>query len=326
MLSGDHPLREAVAHLEGLLLRLAAGEPVKPLLDAFLEQQERLLAFPMQEDVTEVRRVLGRLREEPSARTLGDLKAAVDRALGAEGPTRSPRANRLLGMALAALEDPAVPFTEAASAFHEELGTMAGVAPPRLPDLPDVLQQAQVALEELVQGVQDGDEAAVRQAGDAFVHAVRALGGVELALEELATREGRTPCVKCGEYNPGDRSTCERCGAILPAAAVERESLLDLQDEGSRPTQMTETLARLFDACDRFYAGALDADGFLAEVAWMEARLAAARRMGFRDETGVEEFAAGLAALREAGETGEAALLEIGRRRVWEGAGRLQAT
>lgn len=326
MISGDHPLREAVAHLEGLVLRLQAGEPVQPLLDALLEQQERLLAFPMQEDLTEVSRVLARFRTDPSARHLDDLKAAVDRALAEEGPTRSPRANRLLGMALAALEDPQVPFAEAASAFHEDLGTMAAVAPPRLQG--EVLrhsEEAQLALEGLVHGVHEGDAEAARQAGDALVQAVRALGAVQLDLEELATREGRTPCMKCGSYNPGDRSTCERCGAILPAAAVERESLLDVQDEGTRPTRMSETLARLFGACDRFYAGALDPDGFLAEVAWMEGRLQAAKRMGFPDESGLEEFESGLAVLREAGETGEVALLETGRRLVWEGSGRLQS-
>lgn len=341
MIAGDHPLVEAVAHLEGLVLRLEAGEPVKPLLDAFLEQQQRLLAFPLQEDVTEVRRVLERFRTDPSSWHLRDLRAAVDAALAAAsgGPTRSPRANRLLGMALAALEDPTVPFVDEASVFHADLATLATrvaavartgnslLAQEEAARLGEVASHGQIALEELVQAVEALSPEAVRAAGDAFVAAVRDLGAVESALEELATREGRTPCVRCGEYSRGDRSTCERCGAILPAAAAERESLLDVGGAASDGTRMTETLARLFEASDRFYAGGLDADAFLSEVAWMEGRLEQARRLGFGDAAreGLEEFEAGLAVLRQAGETGETGLLETGRRLVWEGSGKLQA-
>lgn len=347
MISGDHFLLEAVAHLEGLVVRLEAGEPVGPFLEAFLEQQERLLAFPMQEDVAGVRQSLARLRTDPSSWRLRELKVAVDAALAsaAEGPTRSPRANRLLGMALAALEDGSVPFVEEASAFHEDLGTLASrvtaVARTGSSDLAREeagrlalrVDEAQGALEGLVHAVEEAEAGAVREAGEALVVAVRGLGAVEAALEELASREGRTPCVRCGEYNPGDRSTCERCGAILPTAAVERASLLDLSvgEPAVGQTRMTETLSRLFGACDGYAAGVLEAEAFLGEVAALEARLGQARRMGFGDAEaeskaqGLEEFEAGLAVLRQAGETGETGLLETGRRLLWEGAGKLQA-
>ncbi len=86
---------------------------------------------------------------------------------------------------------------------------------------------------------------------------------------------------------------------------------------------MTENLARIFEACEKFYSGTLESEAFLEEVAWLEGLLDLARRQGLGD--GCQEFEAGLALLHQAGELGDRALLDAGRRRLWEGAGRLQA-
>lgn len=345
MIRGEHPLVEAVAYLEGLIARLEAGEAVRPLLDAYLEQQLRLLAVFVQEDVTEVRRVLLRLQEDPSSWHLRELQEAVDAVLAAapEGPTRSPRANLLLGMALAACDDPSLDFDAQARQFVADLGFLVGrisaaagggasdLLREEADRLAGMAEAAHDALQGLADAVAGGSEDEVRFAGQGFIQAVRELSAVQDAFAELAHREGRTPCVKCGHFNAGERSTCERCNAVLPADAVARESAFDVRvgDEHASQAVMTENLARLFDACDRFYVGALQPEDFLLEVAWMEGLMAQAQRMGLGDSEsarqGLEEFTSGLLTLRQAAETGDPALIERGRTLVWNGAGKLQA-
>ena len=344
---GGNPLLEAVLYVEGLVQRLEAGEPVRPLLDAFIEQQFGLLTLPIQEDLTLVRRMLGRVHQDPCSRHLPALRAAVDEARRAagSGPTRSPRANALLGLALAACRDPQVDFAAQASAFGADLAFLAdrllagGAAGPSEEVQEQACRAAEVALEALEglealqAAVATGEEAQVLAAGQALVAAVRALGEVQATLLDLADREVRVACPRCGHSAEGPRSSCKRCGALLPVALPGREPALDVRlgDEpgGPTPTRVTENLAVLFDACERFGAGLLEAGPFLEVVAWLEGLLDRARRQGLGDSDlareGQQIFAEGLATLREAGETGETGLVEPGRRRVWEGAGRLQA-
>lgn len=344
---GGNPLLEAVLYVEGLVQRLEAGEPVRPLLDAFIEQQFGLLTLPLQEDLTLVRRVLGRVQQDPCSRHLPALRAAVDEArrVAGSGPTRSPRANALLGLALAACRDPQLDFGAEASAFGADLAflaerLLAGGAEGATEEVQEqacraaeVALEALEGLEELQAAVATAEEARVLVAGQALVAAVRALGDVQATLLELADREIRLVCPRCGHSWDGPRSSCERCGGLPPVAFSGREGAVDVRlgdepGEGA-PPRITENLAVLFDACERFQAGLLEAGPFLEVVAWMEGLLDRARRQGLGDSAlareGQQIFAEGLATLREAGETGEAGLVEPGRRRVWEGAGRLQA-
>lgn len=329
-----------LSRVEGLVGRWEAGEPVLPRLQALLEREIAVCAMPVAEDMTGVRAALQTLLLDPSPRNLPDLRRAVEEALASaptDGPTASPRANELLGMALAALQDGAVDFSGAARGFSWELTALstqvAASATERLADeargIGEAALRAREALYRLEAAVRERREDAVRQEGEAFIAGMRMLASAQRTLERLADQEGRTPCVRCGESNPGDRSTCQRCSAILPAAVVGHQSLLDLRVGEDRPpeTRMTVNLARLLDACDRYYAGALDGDAFLAEVEWMEGLLGQARRMGFEEAAreGLQSFEEGLALLRQAGETGDAALLDAGRRLVWEGAGGMQA-
>lgn len=323
--------------VEGLVGRCEAGEPVLHRLQALLERQIAVCGMPLPEDMSGVKAVLQTLLVDPSARHLPDLRRAVEEALASaptDGPTPSPRANELLGMALAALQDGSVDFAGAARSFSWELTALStqvtAGASERLAEEARGIADAAIQAREALYRLEGADrEDVVRLEGEAFIAAMRRLAFAQRTLERLADQEGRTPCVRCGESNPGDRSTCRRCSAILPAAAVGRESLLDLRVGEERPaeTRMTVNLARLLDACDRYYSGALDGDAFLAEVAWMEGRLVQAQRMGFEEaaRAGLQDFEEGLALLRQAGETGDAALLDAGRRRVWEGAGAMQS-
>jgi len=60
--------------------------------------------------------------------------------------------------------------------------------------------------------------------------AVKILEKSHELFQEIADREGKTPCIRCGQYNQPDRKTCAKCGAILPKAAdVTTASTFDVQ-------------------------------------------------------------------------------------------------
>lgn len=342
-----HPLAEGIARLEVLIGRLEAGEPLESQVLLTLERLTALCAMPLPEDLEPVRALLEGLQQEPSSRGLPRLREALDRALAEapSGPTASPRANALLDLAVATVAGHVGPeWTGDFVAFDEELASLAvrigalaraGATGRTLEEAEGVVREAEAArsaLAVLADAVAAGSEEAVRTAGQGLVGAINLLARRQRTLGRLAEQEGRTPCVRCGRYNSSERSTCEECGAILPVAARTDESRLDIRvgDEDAPTTRMTANLARIFEACEQFYAGALGPEAFLQEVAWLEGLLGRARRMGLGEgdlaRLGQDDFETGLALLRQAGETGDGALLDMGRRMIWEGAGKLQAS
>lgn len=339
-------LLEMLARLEALVGALEEGRPVLPLLEAGIEREIAICAMPVAEDLTAVQVALQGLLCDPSSRQIPNLRAAVQEALDSapgDGPTPSARANELMGMALAALDDPEVPFGAAASAFSEELATLATMVAisagspgisfqvreeaQRVLELVDAAREALVRVEEAVEG---GLRDQALQGLDALIRALRLMASSKRALDKVVEQEARIPCIRCGHRNLAGRGTCERCRATLPAVDRAEQSTLDIRlgDQGAAPeAQMTENLARLLEACERFNFKTMTREAFLAEVAWMEGLLEQAGRMGLQEGAleGLEEFNAGLQSLRQAGETGDSALVYKGRKLIWEGAGRMQA-
>jgi len=90
--------------------------------------------------------------------------------------------------------------------------------------------------------------------------------------QEIAEREGKTPCVRCGHYNPPDRKMCEKCGAILPKAADSGPaSTFDVQvGETSISMDMDipipENLEVLFNAVNQVSENQISIDEFAAVV------------------------------------------------------------
>ncbi len=339
MLASGSPLADALTRLEPLIRRLEAGEPVSEPLQALLERLLWMTGLPAPQDFSEVREVLEDLRREPCTVRLDRLRQALE-ALPAQGPTASAQANALLDLASSAVQGERVEeYSVQVLALDSEIAALATrFAALELPGPSErfceaaregaaQLQNARAGLAGLDEAVAAGSQADLLTCSQDLVFALNRAAQLHRELERLLALEGRTPCIRCGCSNPSERTLCEHCGAILPAAAIHPEGMLDFRvgEEGaSGQTRMTENLARLFEACDQFYAGTLDPQAFLQVVSWLEGLLEQARRLGLGD--GVEEFEGGLLLLRQAGELEDRALLDAGRRRVWEGAGRLQAS
>ncbi len=341
MLASGSPLADAVTRLESLIGRLEAGEAVSDLVSSALDRMLWMTSLPLPADLSEVREALEDLRLQPSSCHLDRLRRAVA-GLDAGGPTASAQANTLLDLALAALGGQGFEeYSARVVAFDSEVAALSA----RLSDLAlagpserigavarsagEQAEAIRAALRGIDEAVASGSQEELLVWGQALVLAVNRAAQQYRELERLLAVDGRIPCLRCRHSNPSGRALCEECGAILPAAAVERERLMDLrigEERASSQTQMTENLSRILQACEQFYAGALEARAFLGEVSWLEGLLDQARRQGLGQEDGLQEFQAGLAMLRQAGELEDRALVDAGRHRLWEGAGRLQGS
>jgi hypothetical protein len=99
---------------------------------------------------------------------------------------------------------------------------------------------------------------------------------VQKALEhlgEVADREGKVACLRCGHYNPPGRSNCEKCSAPLPnlghasqTSTFEAAEGPPASSENDDEPIMTSHLVRLYKAVDAVFAGQIDAAAFAAEI------------------------------------------------------------
>ncbi len=93
--------------------------------------------------------------------------------------------------------------------------------------------------------------------------------------DDLAEREGKIPCAKCGKYNLPDRKTCQYCGAILPKAAGMMvtstfnvqvgEKTIDLGEEEAIP----ENLEIMFNAVNQVAEGEISLEEFENTINWL---------------------------------------------------------
>jgi hypothetical protein len=338
MLASESPLAQAITRLEPLIHRLEAGESVSDQVQVFLDRLLWMTRLPLPEDLSEVRGIIEDLRQDPTSCKLVDLRRAIEAAT-VPGPTASAQVNTVLDLALAAVQGEALEeYTAGVLALDSEVAALSarfsalGVtgSTERFCELAQEgsmqVEAMRASLADLDEAVAAGSQHDLQACGGELVFSVNRAAQIFRELERLLALEGRTPCVRCGQSNSSERTLCEDCGAILPVAPVRQEVLLDVRvgEAGlSQPTRMTENLARIFDACEGFYSGTLEAAAFLDEVTWLEGLLDQARRQGLGD--GCQEFQDGLALLRQAGELEDRALLDAGRRQIWEGAGKLQS-
>lgn len=99
----------------------------------------------------------------------------------------------------------------------------------------------------------------IQQAEWQLKDAVEILEKSHQVFQDVADREGKTPCVRCGHFNQPERKTCEKCGAILPKAAdVSAASTFDLQVgettlslDSEDEVTMPENIEMLFNAVNQ---------------------------------------------------------------------------
>jgi len=345
VLTCDAPLLDALTHLEALIERLEEGEPISHQVRFSLERMIWMTDQPLAEDLSEVRTLLEDLSREPSSHRVARLRQAVE-SLGPVGPTASASANALLDSAVTALQgEPRGEFAARLEAFESELATLASLFSNLGAGGPSEafrevarkggqqLELVRFALGKVEEAVTSSSQEDFQQAGPALVMAVNCVAQSFRELERLRAVEGRVACVQCGHSNMPDRIGCQECGAPLPATKVDQEVILDVQiggDGTSGQTQMTENLARILRACEQYCRGTLEVDAFLREVGWLKDLFFRAQRLGLGEgeevQQAIQEFQAALDLLQNGGEHEERGLVDTGRRRLWEAAGKLQAS
>ncbi len=109
--------------------------------------------------------------------------------------------------------------------------------------------------------------------------------------EDLAEREGKTPCVRCGQYNQPQRKTCEKCGAILPKAAEgpQTSSTFAVQEGGKfarvsderSDEAVPENLQKIFNAVKQVKDGEITTEEFEDSIYQLQDVMEKHRDAGF---------------------------------------------
>lgn len=205
-------------------------------------------------------------------------------------PTESPTANLLINMIVqlrkGTINDQV--FTEALKETEQEFIQMknqfdgltrldTGGYDEEVSDTERGIQLFQEALEDCYVFLESREGLFLEQAEKELKEAAEILHKSLNFFNELADREGKTPCVRCGHYNAPDRKTCEKCGAIVPKAADQvTRSTIQLR-EGQEQTMVEqdddnvvpENLAKMFKAVKDVSEGKITLEEFEDTINWL---------------------------------------------------------
>lgn len=103
--------------------------------------------------------------------------------------------------------------------------------------------------------------------------AVQLQGSFE-AFQEIAEREGKVPCVRCGHFNMPDRTTCEQCSMPLPKkAGVVAGSTFSASEGPARSEHqpvVTPNLLKLYEAVNAVANEEISVQEFAEVVDWFD--------------------------------------------------------
>jgi tetratricopeptide (TPR) repeat protein len=224
-----------------------------------------------------------------------DLIPAVNLKRMTAMPTTSPQANLVLNLAKTLVMGTGAEeemFLEALKGLEESFNNtkMQFEAVRRSPTdsvlVKEEMENAQKAIEAYEDAIMDfykflevRDTLLLTQACVKLDEAVKLISKSGEAFQDIAEREGKTPCIRCSHYNPPDRKTCEKCGAVLPVSSelqTSRTFELEESSEGKpqeEDIQMTEHIYRLFDAVNKVSEGQIPMEEFVEVVNEMEQKV-----------------------------------------------------
>lgn len=132
------------------------------------------------------------------------------------------------------------------------------------------------ALNDFYRFVEVREAILLAQASSKLEEAVKLMNQSGEAFMSIAEREGKVPCIRCSHFNPPERKTCEKCGAVLPVPAESQPARtfeMGEQDEVQQQSEeivLTENIHRLFDAVNKVSEGQIPVEEFQQVVDWME--------------------------------------------------------
>ena len=223
---------------------------------------------------------------------IGEKMGPAASSLRAEGETKSPQVNVVLSLTqdVAKGDRPEQALADALAILREDIKQTkiqfeAIASRPAGSALVDEeIERAREAIELQESSLKEYDEFFAQrdeiflQAGAANLK--RSADALYMCYEELqaiADREGKTLCLKCGHYNPSNRSRCEKCGGPLPAVVTDQSNTTFETAEGDpRAGQvqhgpiLTPNLIRLYKAVNSIAEAEITQEAFLAELTWFE--------------------------------------------------------
>ncbi|MDQ7825665.1 MAG: hypothetical protein RDV48_22890 [Candidatus Eremiobacteraeota bacterium] len=230
-----------------------------------------------------------------AAERIMELIPAVNLKRMTQMPTTSPQANLVinLSMTLGATAESEEMFLEALKTLEDNfLNTKMQFEAVRRNPVDSVLVKEEMenavkalttyegAIADYYRFLEVRDTLLLAQAASKLTEGVKQLQATSEIFQSISEREGKTPCIRCSHYNPSDRKTCEKCGAVLPASAEmlqpARTFELDEQDEhveGRAPTEeitMTENIYKVFDAVNKVSEGHIAIEEFTEIVNELE--------------------------------------------------------
>lgn len=213
-----------------------------------------------------------------------------------KGPTPSEQVNLVLSLA----EDVAnqrvtdMPLVEALQGIHVDVGQTrteldslleAGAVESVL--LREEMERAlsaietqQEALAEFAEFFSNRLTEVLRAAAEKLKESAISLGASLDKMGELADRENKVVCIRCGHYNPKGRNNCEKCSAPLPQLSAEGTSTFEggetlPQAQAEEGPVLSPNLIRIYNAVNAVAEGKIEKDAFKSEIEWFQAQIEA---------------------------------------------------
>ena len=223
------------------------------------------------------------------------------------GPTGIPATNVLLSLlegyrngavdkdVLDAVVDEYGEFMDAFSETFEESVSKpidSVLVQEEIPRTLSTLDAHYAAVEDLISALEGEERDGLEDVAQTLIVTAKKIEESRNVYATASQHETQILCPSCSRANPPENRLCEACGERLPRSAEASSlasstfSVMASQQvlEENQQLEMTENVARLFDACDAVADGQMSHDDFLREV-----RLAQAGLKEFAEE--VDELA-----------------------------------
>lgn len=212
------------------------------------------------------------------------------------GPTGIPATNVLLSLlegyrhgavdkdVLDAVVDEYGEFMDAFSETFEESVSKpidSVLVQEEIPRTLSTLDAHYAAVEDLISALEGGERDGLEEVAQTLIVTAKKIEESRNVYATASQHETQILCPSCSRANPPENRLCEACGERLPRStdasslASSTFSVMASQQvlEENQQLEMTENVARLFDACDAVAEGKMSHDDFLREVRLAQAGL-----------------------------------------------------
>jgi hypothetical protein len=174
-----------------------------------------------------------------------------------------------------ALDDYADLMDKYAETFENSASrpTDSALVQEEIPRTLDALDEHFAVIEEMTEGLAELDKDKAKEWAERLKKTADPLAESAEVYATAAKHEHHIACPSCARSNPPENRNCEACGETLPrpedTGAVQSSTFSVLAGpalEENQQLEMTENIARLFQACDDVNDGVISPDDFAAEL------------------------------------------------------------